>query len=34
MAKVEEAPEVVEEVKEAEAPKAKRRSMVIPKDGE
>ena len=28
------APEVVEEVKEAEAPKAKRRSMVIPKDGE
>ena len=33
-AKVEEAPEVVEEAKVEEAPKAKRRSMVIPKDGE
>ena len=32
--KVEEAPEVVEEAKVEEVPKAKRRSMVIPKDGE
>ncbi len=33
-AKVEEAPEAVEEAKVEEAPKSKRRSMVIPKDGE